>query len=197
MTQFDFYPAIPATNNSPSVDQPNMQTNNQSANDILAVDHITYNLPNGGTHSKVTLLTPLGSDPGGLTGTQAEVYTKSVSGVAQLFMQNSATVQQLTGYPISTQASSGTGFSGTLNGVQLPGGMKICYSAPGATATSASPYATYTFPFTYTTAPSVQVTANESSTGIIFTVRSITTTQCVIRSSGGTSNPITITVVGV
>lgn len=127
MTQFDFFPAIPATNNSPSVDQPNMQTNNQSTNDMLAVDHVTFNVANGGTHKQITFITPLGSDPS-LTGTQGEVYTKSVSGLAQLFFANSSAAIQITN---SLSASSGSG--------QMPGGLQIRSGTASASTGGGNP----------------------------------------------------------
>lgn len=130
MTQYDFYPAIPATNNSPSVDQPNMQTNNQSTNDIFAEDHVTFNLPNGGTHTKVRIATPLGSDPTLNSTITAELYTKLVSSIPQWFaaVYNGSTtvVSQLTN---SLAASAGSGM--------MPGGLQIrSGSATGVASSS-------------------------------------------------------------
>jgi hypothetical protein len=59
MTEYTFYPAIPATTNNPSNDQPLMQTNNQSINSWVSVDHIGFNnslYPNG-EHAQVSFPT--------------------------------------------------------------------------------------------------------------------------------------------
>jgi len=52
---FVFDPTIPAANNNPSVDQPVMLANNVASDGIIAVDHIGYNLINGGNHLQVHL----------------------------------------------------------------------------------------------------------------------------------------------
>lgn len=64
MTMFVFNDGIPAAANNPSVDQPDMLTNNQSTEGILAVDHVTFNSvgpagggnpgASGGQHLQVT-----------------------------------------------------------------------------------------------------------------------------------------------
>jgi len=61
MTAFTFNTGIPASGNNPSVDQPDMLTNNVSTNSILAVDHVTFNSSgtggagaSGGQHLQVT-----------------------------------------------------------------------------------------------------------------------------------------------
>lgn len=41
---------IPDAPNNPSVDQPKMKTNTNAVDTILAVDHISFNATNGGTH---------------------------------------------------------------------------------------------------------------------------------------------------
>lgn len=53
---FTFNTGIPAANNNPSVDQPDMLNNNISTSGILAVDHVTFNAINGGTHKQVTYI---------------------------------------------------------------------------------------------------------------------------------------------
>lgn len=46
---------IPDAPNNPSVDQPNMRTNTNSINTIIAVDHYTFADTPSGTHKQVTL----------------------------------------------------------------------------------------------------------------------------------------------
>lgn len=54
MTNYVFTKTIPAAANSPSNDQPKMLVNNASTNDLIGVDHITFNLNNGGVHNQTT-----------------------------------------------------------------------------------------------------------------------------------------------
>lgn len=54
MPLFTFNTGIPAAGNNPSVDQPDMQINNLSTNDILDIDHVTFNANNGGQHKQIT-----------------------------------------------------------------------------------------------------------------------------------------------
>lgn len=74
---FTFNTGIPASNDNPSVDQPDMLSNTVATNAILAVDHITFNTANGGTHKQVTyssLNTPgVQVDPGSTAYTAAGV----------------------------------------------------------------------------------------------------------------------------
>src|ERR1700676_1679993 len=52
---FTFSTTEPAANSNPGgVSRPAMQTNNVSTNDILAVDHVTFNNTTGGLHKQVT-----------------------------------------------------------------------------------------------------------------------------------------------
>ena len=73
MTNFPFDDGIPAANNNPSNDQPNLLINNQSTNGILNEDHISFEQDNGGTHRKMTFyqnatpLVPAGS-------TESQIY---------------------------------------------------------------------------------------------------------------------------
>ncbi len=67
---FSFNDGIPATNDNPSSDQPGMLQNNVSTNGIIAVDHITFNLANGGTHTQVHL--PGFTTPAVINGTATQ-----------------------------------------------------------------------------------------------------------------------------
>lgn len=197
-----YTPNIPAASDLISNSQSQLQTNSSAIDSQYNADHDGFSLgsSNSGMHNQITFLAnqSAASLTRNLVVGVAGLYVNTGPTNPELFYQNgTVSAQQLTNYPVATQASSGTGYSGTLKGVTLPGGMKICYSAPGATATSVTPFAVYTFPFTYTTAPSVQVTSNEATVGQIFVVYNITTTQCTIASKSGTGNPITIVVIGI
>ena len=50
--------AIPNAPNNPSVDQPKMQTNTDSIDQIIGVDHVSFNTNDGGWHKQVTFNSP-------------------------------------------------------------------------------------------------------------------------------------------
>lgn len=54
MSTFTYTVNLPVSTNSPSVDQPNMTINNQSAAGIWDIDHIGFNNSQGGWHQQVT-----------------------------------------------------------------------------------------------------------------------------------------------
>jgi len=55
MAIFSYNRDIPDGPNNPSVDQPNMKINTNSTDDILQVDHVSFEALDGGTHKQVTL----------------------------------------------------------------------------------------------------------------------------------------------
>lgn len=85
---FTFNTGVPATANNPSVDQPDMLTNNVSADGILAVDHISFNTAGGGQHKQVTFNNK--NAPVAQTDPQSVLYTGSgtASSMSQLLYRN-------------------------------------------------------------------------------------------------------------
>ena len=81
MTDFDYNINVPATNNNPSTDQPEMLINAQSDFGIWNVDHIGFNANNGGTHQFMNLVAQGGYVAPPATTANASVYF-SKSGVA-------------------------------------------------------------------------------------------------------------------
>lgn len=108
---FIFNTNIPAANNNPSVDQPDMLGNNQATNDILAVDHITFNNSDGGRHKQVTfnskIVPTTQLDPTSVLYTNNVIATAtntaSASTVASLFFrnQNSGMAPANNSFPVS------------------------------------------------------------------------------------------------
>lgn len=102
MTFFNYNAGIPATNNDPSVDQPNMQTNTNSINGIFPVDHFGFNNNLGGWHNVIHMPRQL-SPPPAVTSPSpgaGSLYTMIPSGGtdAQLYYTSpGASVTQLTG----------------------------------------------------------------------------------------------------
>ena len=88
---FTFNPNEPARNSNPSVSQPIMQQNNQSTNDIIAIDHITFNAANGGKHKQVSF-NDNNIPAANPSGTQSILYTKpgTLNTTPQAIFVNSA-----------------------------------------------------------------------------------------------------------
>jgi len=93
---FNFNAGIPAANNNPSNDQPDMLTNNISTNAILAIDHVSFNDANGGKHKQITYVSK--NTPGAQTDPSSTEFTAdaatlpsiigSASVIAQTFFRN-------------------------------------------------------------------------------------------------------------
>lgn len=110
MANFTYNRDVPDAPNNPSVDQPDMKVNTNSTDDLIAVDHVSFNINDGGFHKVIHQITQ-GSDPAAILGVN-QVYSKNYTpdttgGVAdtQLFTRTgNAGISQLTGN--LTQASN-------------------------------------------------------------------------------------------
>ncbi len=102
---------IPAANNNPSADQPNMKTNTNSINSIINVDHFTFAAGNAGSHKQVTLTNEAAP---GFSGGNGVLYANLATGQSWPFWQNALGSFQMSG-PITATANNGTAF--------LPGGI--------------------------------------------------------------------------
>jgi len=93
---YSYNTSVPATNNNPSTDQPDMLTNTQSINSIIGVDHVSFNTASGGTHQQVTFSSK--NTPAAQTDPQSVLYTASGTGSsnALLSFRNAAQI-----FPIS------------------------------------------------------------------------------------------------
>ncbi len=112
MTNFSFDDTIPATNNNPSDDQPGMLINNQSTLGIIGNDHVTFNLNNGGQHKAITF----NQDASYVPVTPVfppQLFTNTVSGLAQLFYYSGTSAQSSTQY-VSAAAGSTFLFGGII-----------------------------------------------------------------------------------
>jgi len=101
---------IPDGPNNPSADQPKMKTNTNAVHEILEVDHVTFNTPNGGTHKKITYIdkhtAASVSDPSALSYTNDGVANPTHP---QQYYKNSQGV-----FPISAVRAFGT-FTAGIN----------------------------------------------------------------------------------
>jgi len=110
-----YNPSIPQPTDLISVSQGQILTNFTQLNTQFGIDHTAFNPGSGngdGFHKKVTYNVPQSVDPTP-AGVASVLYTKSVSGLGQLFFANSSVVTRLTG--ATTTGTSGSTF--------LPGGI--------------------------------------------------------------------------
>jgi hypothetical protein len=116
---FTYNSNVPAANDPPKNDQPTMQSNAASIASIIAVDHIGFNIPNGGYH-KVIHQPPQGADPTAIPGI-GQTYTKTLSGDQQLFFESGGgVITQLTGP--NTAIAAGNGYTWIPGGILLQWG---------------------------------------------------------------------------
>lgn len=169
MPFFSYNTGIPAANNNPSVDQPNMQTNTNSINSILNVDHYNFNDNEGGHHRQTTFVDQ--TIPTTAVG-QSALYSKT-SGQSQVYAtgNNGGKEYQLTRMIDASFASFGTAVplvaTGTASGTGmwsfLPGGLLIQTGDCTNDSTAGGPV--FTFPVAFTSVPiSIVVTADNSDT---------------------------------
>lgn len=93
---FNYNKSIPAADNNPSVDQPNMQENTDSIDSIINVDHFTFGSGPDGEHKQVTLPLNLGTVPT-VIGPLGLLYTAlDAASAAQLIFKNKTTTFQMT-----------------------------------------------------------------------------------------------------
>lgn len=114
---------IPAVNNNPSQDQPDLEVNTNAIDDFLLVDHIGFNTTDyqNGYHN-VIHQPPQVADPANLPGF-GQTYVKTVSGIAQLFFKaGDNSITQITN-------QSSTFITGNQNSVS-PGQLTL-YADPG------------------------------------------------------------------
>lgn len=123
---FTFNTAIPAANNNPSVDQPDMLINNQSTDGILNVDHISFNAMNGGQHKQITFNNK--NIPGAQTDPQSVLYTNSgtASSVSQQFYRNQNGIFQVS--PIKAWA-----FVNSAGGIIASQSLNVSSIVPAGT----------------------------------------------------------------
>jgi len=100
MTSFTYTSNVPDGPNDPSEDQPIMEVNNNSAEDIWDVDHVGFNLNFGGTHN-VVRLNQLSVAPTLQAASQSALFQRNVKGATELFYRygnSTQNVYQVTDY---------------------------------------------------------------------------------------------------
>jgi hypothetical protein len=134
MTTYTYDPTVPNGNDPPRNDQPFMQTNSASIFGIIGVDHVGFNIANGGAHKQTQLKETLGGSgtiPIGLLGNTYEtIYSSVTSGSGDLWFVRGAspTGIQLTGPGTPSALANGYTF--------LPGGLLIQWGVVNTTSSS-------------------------------------------------------------
>jgi hypothetical protein len=121
MSSFTYNLNIPNANNNPSVDQPNLQTNTNSINSLINIDHYPFGTGSDGWHKQCTF--PTQSTPVTVSG-QVAIYSKVGASGSELFTirdGNAGTETNLTTSKIATPLASTTGYT------WLPGGMLMAW----------------------------------------------------------------------
>lgn len=173
-----FNPNIPVGTDNLSTSQGQILTNFSQLNTIFDDNHFTWNnatTANRGLHRKVDFPVVLGSDPA-ITGTASAVYSKSVSGVAQLFFANASQVTQMTGtHSIVANGS-----------VTLQGGLILKWGSSSFSGTGTS--LTISFPTAFPNNAFVAFANGVTTTGIaanLTTAQLSGLTQILINRAGG------------
>lgn len=178
---------IPDPPHNPSTDVPDMQHNTNSIDDIIAVDHLSFNDANNnsGFHKQSTYVnetTPT-TGPG-----QLAVYSKGlIAGPSQLFLvrdNNAGTEVALTPNPtaIGNMSRTQTGFS------WLPGNVLLQW---GLTAIGAGPANTpvvfpvpFTFPLAFVPVVTITQIGNTGSNDTTMVlIGSVTDTQFIVHNN--------------
>lgn len=166
MTNFNFNTGIPAANNNPSVDQNPMLENFTAINQIIAVDHISFNANNGGQHTAIHFNQDASYVPTVPTSPPT-LFTNTVAGLAQLFYYSGDAAHSSSQY---TAASSGSTF--LLGGIIIKWGS---FTHSGITQTvsfsSAFPnnaFSVITSGLNVNSISSSGVTVSGSSTGTFY-----------------------------
>lgn len=146
---------IPASNNTPAQDQPQMLTNFSNISGFLSVDHVAPGTTGDGYHKQTTFNAPISTPaPAGVVSVLYSKTTGSPS-AQQLFFKNvQASEQQITGLPRSL------GVTGSKGYYTLQGGLIFQWGRLTTTGSTTED----SFPIAFTTALlSFQITAVEDT----------------------------------
>jgi len=86
MSFFDYNRDIPNAPNNPSNDQPLMQINTNSIDDLINIDHFSFENDDGGLHKQVRMpIISGGAKPSGIAN-EILLYPKTISSQSELFL---------------------------------------------------------------------------------------------------------------
>lgn len=183
----------PDAPHNPSSDQPDMKINTNSIDDLISIDHYSFNDNNGGLHKQVRLVDLLVAPTGTAAGL-GTLYTKlatstGVSTESDLFYIPDTKVPPLDEYQLTrTIKNQFTKFATNTNyqvgppslfggWTFLPGGLLFQYG--NTTAPSNSSTTTITFPIPFTSVFNIQISGESdgNSTNIRLNILNPTNTN--------------------
>lgn len=110
MPLFVYNRNIPDGPNNPSVDQPDMETNTNSTDDLIDIDHFSFNDANGGLHRQVNMINQTAPNPVRLG--DSVIYSRTSGGASVPWLKNALyDVPLVTGSP-NFNANGGTSIFG-------------------------------------------------------------------------------------
>ena len=112
---YSYNQAVPAANNKPSDDQPDMLINAQSIASIIAQDHVGFNTDGSGFHNQVTFYA---NNVPVVPTSFPTLFTNNVAGIPQLFYYSGNATQSSSQY---IQAANGSTF--LFGGIILKWGL--------------------------------------------------------------------------
>jgi hypothetical protein len=207
MVNFPYTRDIPATNNDPSDDQPNMAVNTNSTDSLIAQDHFSFGVSNGGLHKQCTLgnrtRIPLLPNPPTGVNQFATLYCNdtistgaSVENGLWLKQGTAAEVYQLTRtiaasnalFGVSTNNYNGVGVNFTGGWTFLPGGLLLQYGSINSGGTGLN----VIFPVAFNSNPfTIQMTGSHNNNNrVTIWVKTLSTTQFTIASRDSSGNDI-------
>ena len=134
MSTFSYNTGVPAANNNPSVDQPEMLINTASINSLLAIDHVAFNTAGGGRHNQVTFNA---NNPATLPANPPVLFTNIQDGngnnlpnaLAQLFYYTGTSSQSQLQYTLNSASTS-------YGSVMVMGGLILKFGVVASVSTS-------------------------------------------------------------
>lgn len=195
---FTYTTGIPATNNNPSADQPDMLNNTNSISSIWSVDHAGFDAQNAGMHNLARFLRQSGI-PAGLINLSGAVYDKedtvNLPNEDALFFSpgNTTNQYQLTRTDTNKFSTFGTntlyltngGYEYTGGWTFLPGGMILQYGSIHQTV-GISVTVTVKFPKDFTNNGYIAIPVARANTLCSSSViqNSLSQTQFLLSSTG-------------
>jgi hypothetical protein len=203
VTTYTYIRNIPASNHNPSVDQPDMRTNTNSTDTLIAEDHYSFGVANGGFHKQVRLpdLAAIGNlsariANSGTLWTKKDISTGVTTESNLHFVPDIGTddyqmTRTITGsyarFAVGTQYQAAAGVTPALFGgwTFLPGGLLLQY---GTLAHTTNQETTITFPVPFSGTP-FSINANgiigafDPNTRSAIGIRTVTTTSFVARTT--------------
>lgn len=183
MPNFTYTRSIPAASHNPSVDQPDMQINTNSTDDLIAVDHFSFNDNDGGLHKKVSLVAKTAPFP-----TPAGASCVLYGGTAgNLIFSNVA----LAGTGVQMTVGSRPPVLAAIGRTFLPGGLSLIWGS-GTTVAGTLTQA-YPDPLAVVYTASAVVVGAPPTTSFV-SVNTLNLAQITVSSNNTTGNPTNVSV---